>query len=362
LSSFAAESVGSGPQRAGSDAFKRERSTYEADHPTRVSSARAPCPPQKRPNDLPKGPNDLLAGRPPCNPAPDTPDRDPAAPPLPTAQHPLPPRTPQGKLQEVLEKGTPATKLREALRVHRNLLFQVMYKMGEEGRKAGGILLPHIFVDALRGACDECDGAGVLENDVIRDFCSSLQEIVVVRATVAFAVRPRVGRWYFLSCDVDVMDARDLSAEEFLLLKERLVKWGDSADGGEALRSDPFTLEVDMDPFDSEFPRMHRSSWIGQGVNYLNRYLSSKLFQSPERSSAREADAAGPGGSGFTLLYRFMRGLKYRDEQARPHQPPPRPAPPRAAPRRTKPPQAAPSRPKPLPAAEAWRRPRPTGR
>lgn len=92
-------------------------------------------------------------------------------------------------------------------------------------------------------------------------YCSVVHEIVVVDHTVAMALRPRVGTWEFVCIDVERAEARDVDVQEYLQAKEALVD----------TPRDPFTLEVDMQPFNRDFPRMHRTSWIGQGVNYLNR-------------------------------------------------------------------------------------------
>lgn len=38
-------------------------------------------------------------------------------------------------------------------------------------------------------------------------------------------------------------------------------------------------LEIDMGPFNRNFPRLNMASYIGQGVTFLNRHLSSSMFQ-----------------------------------------------------------------------------------
>jgi sucrose synthase len=45
---------------------------------------------------------------------------------------------------------------------------------------------------------------------------------------------------------------------------------------------DPFVLELDFEPFNADFPRMTRPKSIGNGVQFLNRHLSSRLFRDPE--------------------------------------------------------------------------------
>lgn len=43
-----------------------------------------------------------------------------------------------------------------------------------------------------------------------------------------------------------------------------------------------FTLELDLEPFNASFPRPSLSKSIGNGVQFLNRHLSSKLFNDKE--------------------------------------------------------------------------------
>jgi hypothetical protein len=38
-------------------------------------------------------------------------------------------------------------------------------------------------------------------------------------------------------------------------------------------------LEIDLGPFNRNFPRMNMAQSIGQGVTFLNRHLSSSMFQ-----------------------------------------------------------------------------------
>lgn len=41
-------------------------------------------------------------------------------------------------------------------------------------------------------------------------------------------------------------------------------------------------LELDFEPFNASFPRPSLSKSIGNGVQFLNRHLSSKLFHDKE--------------------------------------------------------------------------------
>lgn len=58
---------------------------------------------------------------------------------------------------------------------------------------------------------------------------------------------------------------------------------------------DPFVLEIDMKPFNKMFPRLSMQSSIGQGVSFLNKHLSAKMFSPNQNAEGRWA-GVGPGG------------------------------------------------------------------
>ncbi|XP_057432972.1 sucrose synthase-like [Lotus japonicus] len=82
-------------------------------------------------------------------------------------------------------------------------------------------------------------------------------EAIVLPPWVALAVRPRP----------------ELQPAEFLHFKEELV---DGSSNGN------FVLVLDFEPFNASFPRPTLNKSIGNGVEFLNRHLSAKLFHDKE--------------------------------------------------------------------------------
>nr|CAL25362.2 sucrose synthase [Cymodocea nodosa] len=111
-----------------------------------------------------------------------------------------------------------------------------------------------------------------LKNGALGDAFRAAQEAIVLPPLVALAVRPRPGIWDYICVDVNDLKVEPLSVPDYLKLKEKLV---DSSDG-------KFTLELDFEPFNASFPRPSLSKSIGQGVEFLNKHLSSKLFNDKE--------------------------------------------------------------------------------
>ena len=74
------------------------------------------------------------------------------------------------------------------------------------------------------------------------------------------------------------LEAVEISTVEYLAFKERLVN-GNPA-------HDDWTLEIDLAPFSREFTKLKEARSIGNGVAFMNRSLSSVLFDKRGRGSA----------------------------------------------------------------------------
>ncbi len=105
-----------------------------------------------------------------------------------------------------------------------------------------------------------------------------MQEAVLRPPWACFAVREDAGRWHYLRAHLDEATPERIGIADYLRFKERLV-------APEAETAD--LLEVDFGPFNREFPRLKEIRSIGQGVLFLNRHLSSAMFQKPAEGHAR---------------------------------------------------------------------------
>ncbi len=123
--------------------------------------------------------------------------------------------------------------------------------------------------------CDEyarfCTKSGLepSTNSVLSALINAAQEAVLDAPWIYLAVRPEVGRWNYLRFHTESMEYEDISVTQFLSFKERLVN-GQEPQGR--------ALEIDLGPFNREFPKLQESRSIGRGVEFLNRRLSSQLF------------------------------------------------------------------------------------
>lgn len=96
------------------------------------------------------------------------------------------------------------------------------------------------------------------------------QEIILEDANLCLIIRPKIAsqQVYRLTEDLNV---EPMTVQELLDLRDRLVNRFHLNEGD--------ILELDFQPFYDYAPTIRDPKNIGKGVQYLNRYLSSKLFQ-----------------------------------------------------------------------------------
>ncbi|BDA49039.1 Sucrose synthase 2 [Coccomyxa sp. Obi] len=185
-----------------------------------------------------------------------------------------------------------AADLEAAVAENRNEIVLLLNRTLQAGRK-NPILKPHVLQDELKSIAAEFKSPKLLESAFAQqlEWC---QEAVVHDDCVALALRPSAGRSFHCRICVGSMRVDDLTISDYLACKEKLAKG--KRDPSEAF----WQLEIDLEPFNSRFPKMTRPSSIGEGVKFLNRHLSSRLFAS------NNAD--------FHPIFDFLRTLSYNGQ------------------------------------------------
>ncbi|KAL6978366.1 Sucrose synthase 2 [Sarracenia purpurea var. burkii] len=178
-------------------------------------------------------------------------------------------------------------RVEDTLSAHRNELISLLSRYVAQGK---GILQPHHLIDELDSIIGDDKANLSLTNGPFGEVLKSAQEAIIVPPFVAIAVRPRPGVWEYVRVNVHELSVEQLSISEYLRFKEELV------DGHVC---DPYMLELDFEPFNATFPRPTRSSSIGNGVQFLNRHLSSIMF--------RNRDSLEP-------LLDFLRAHKHKGQ------------------------------------------------
>jgi len=157
--------------------------------------------------------------------------------------------------------------LSEIVQKHREQVYLLLRSYFSLGRT---LLLRSDLWDMFVQFCDTHGDTAVCSTPLQR-VISKCQEAILEDPWIYFAIRERVGRWVHVRFHVEALQHEPISVAQFLEFKERIVERPDSRDR--------WPLEVDLGPFNREFPIMREPRSIGRGMEFLNRRLSSQLIQ-----------------------------------------------------------------------------------
>ncbi|CAA2974969.1 sucrose synthase, partial [Olea europaea subsp. europaea] len=147
---------------------------------------------------------------------------------------------------------------------HRNEILLFLSRIEEHGK---GILKPHQLLAEFEAICES--DKEKLQDHAFQEVLKFTQEAIVLPPWVALAIRLRPGVWEYVRVNVNALVVDELTVPEYLHFKEELV---DGTSNGN------FVLELDFEPFTASFPRPTLTKSIGNGVEFLNRHLSAKMF------------------------------------------------------------------------------------
>ena len=184
-----------------------------------------------------------------------------------------------------------AAQVEQFVRDHRTPVHHLIHRLREQGR---ALFLQSDLRDAFAAFCGECDETGVLADSPLGLLFHWSQEAVLTDAWLYVALRTRVARWHYLRIRLETLAVEEVPVAAFLGFKERLVQGGSDP-------ARPWTLEVDFAPFTRDFFKLSEARSIGRGVEFLNRRLSSRLFEEI--------------GNADQQILRFLRLHRYRHQQ-----------------------------------------------
>jgi sucrose synthase len=120
-----------------------------------------------------------------------------------------------------------------------------------------------------------------------------IQEIILDNESLCVIIRPKIAYQEAYRISEDLI-LEPMSSQELLDLRDRFVNRFHPQEGD--------IFEIDFQPFYDYSPTIRDSKNIGKGVEFLNRYLSSKLFQ-------------GDAAQGQEALFKFLRLHSYNGHQ-----------------------------------------------
>jgi sucrose synthase len=156
--------------------------------------------------------------------------------------------------------------LQHSIQEHRDALYLLLRRYRDEDKP---FLLRSDLVEILDEFCSSEPGSAMRGTPVHR-LVHAAQEAFFRDSAMYLDVRWRVAQRGFWQLHCEEMSCRAISVSEFLAAKEQIV---------EPEFHDLRSLEFDLMPFERGFPRLREAKSIGQGVEFLNRHLSNRLFQ-----------------------------------------------------------------------------------
>ncbi|KDP35712.1 hypothetical protein JCGZ_10484 [Jatropha curcas] len=154
----------------------------------------------------------------------------------------------------------------EALKQSRYHMKKCFAKYVQKGRRI--MKLQHLLDEMENVIDDKFERTKVLEG-ILGDIWFSTQEAVVNPPYVAFAIRPSPGFWEHVKVNSADLTVEPITATEYLKFKEMIFD--------ETWANDINSLEVDFGAFDASMPRLTLSSSIGNGINFVSKFITSKL-------------------------------------------------------------------------------------
>ena len=132
-----------------------------------------------------------------------------------------------------------------------------------------------------------------LKDTAIEKLIFNTQVAVFGSPWIYLFIRNGIANSKYYKYHLDDVCFTEVPVSEYLEFQERLSNGQPD--------TNPWTLEIDLTPFNRGFPRMKETKSIGRGVEFLNRYLSNRLFVDLEKGDKR--------------LLQFMRIHQYQGQQ-----------------------------------------------
>ncbi len=154
-------------------------------------------------------------------------------------------------------------------------------------------LLRNEVLIAFYKYCDiDEDNKDLYSNSDLGKLVYSTQEIILDKKNLYLVIRPKIATQEAYRL-LDDLTLEPIDIQELLNLRDKLVDSNHSQDD---------VLKIDFQALLDSSPSLRDSNKIGNGVDYLNRYLSSKLFDDN-------------CGTWQEALFNFLKLHKYNNQQ-----------------------------------------------
>ena len=125
----------------------------------------------------------------------------------------------------------------------------------------------------------------------LEEIVKHLQELIIHNSSMFLDFRVRIGYSEFYTANIDEEAIYIIPVKDYLIAKEKSVN--------EDISDNIVTL--DFKPFYENYPSVRDDSNIGEGVDYLNKFLSSKMFNDIDKWKE--------------VLFNYVKLHKYNNQQ-----------------------------------------------
>ncbi|MGK9369436.1 sucrose synthase [Melioribacter sp. Ez-97] len=115
--------------------------------------------------------------------------------------------------------------------------------------------------------------SGYDKNSGLFEFIEKIQETISLDHSIILDVRVKIASIKFYRISLEEFLIEEISSKDFLIYKETVAR-------PETLNS---TLNLNFKPFYDKSPAVRDIKYIGSGVEYLNRFLSSQMFTNEDK-------------------------------------------------------------------------------
>jgi sucrose synthase len=144
--------------------------------------------------------------------------------------------------------------------------------IGELRNKRKDYLLRNEILHAFEEYCHHLQKpAYFYHSSSLGQLIHATHEILIEEESIWFLVRPRIASQEIYRVATDLSSIELMTPQALLDLRDRIVN-----------RFCPKILEIDLSPFYEGTPIIDDPRNIGQGLEFLNRYLANKLFDDPQ--------------------------------------------------------------------------------
>lgn len=167
--------------------------------------------------------------------------------------------------------GTDITAL---LNSHREAIYPLLRRLLALDME---LLQPVEISEQINDYLNTPEGSGLADTE-LPQLISRVQEAALRAPWIYIAARPGIARWVHARVHSETLQYETIHVGEYLHFKEQLAL---------PAKQDEWLLEIDLAPFNRDFPRMKETRSIGRGVEFLNRRLSSQLFREHDKSAKK---------------------------------------------------------------------------